>query len=501
MISVKKIAAAGALFAAAVSANADAVSFRYDDNQSVEIWQTLADVFRKHDARFGLSLIPCSFGADNAEWCKLICQLESEGFEIYDHTPQHNTLSMRLPEDSPLLKELANAPFVDHINGNKVCLKYDLGSSTVIKTVKIDIRNKNEIVCKTPGATINHRSMLDFNGKQYYAVQNKDKLQIYSIWGENNIEMPDTNDVEVKVLKHAFRPYPGAVDFLVKQSQAGFRKIGLKKMPTVWIQPGGLYPHYETEGLGEVLLKHGYVSASTASFKSAKGFNDPDLERSAFAMRWGDFNLENLNLQLAKYKIARATACHRVAIGSSHVTPARRGKLKEYAALHDELLVWLKKNNIKVMTQSELALYLRDHKIDADKNIMPAFSRDIDGNGRPDGYDLARKTSFSNGAFNLVHMGNLLSINKLCGLPQGKVKFTADWEGTFAGQIKFIFIGSKGRVLGQQIIPVEFSKSKGVKSESVFDIPKGTVALQFIIISNNAKSKAVLKNLDLRAAK
>ena len=37
MISMKKIAAAGALFAAAFSANADAVSFRYDDNQSVEI--------------------------------------------------------------------------------------------------------------------------------------------------------------------------------------------------------------------------------------------------------------------------------------------------------------------------------------------------------------------------------------------------------------------------------------------------------------------------------
>ena len=73
--------------------------------------------------------------------------------------------------------------------------------------------------------------------------------------------------------------------------------------------------------------------------------------------------------------------------------------------------------------------------------------------------------------------------------------------GYFIQVFKFIFIGSKDRILGQQIIPVEFSKSNGVKSESVFDIPKGTVALQFIISSNNAKSKAVLKNLDLRAAK
>lgn len=497
MISMKKIAAAGALFAAAVSANADAVSFRYDDNQSVEIWQTLADVFRKHDARFGLSLIPCSFGADNAEWRKLICQLESEGFEIYDHTPQHNTLSMRLPEDSPLLKELANAPFVDHINGNKVCLKYYVGSSTVIKTVKIDIRNKNQILCKTPGAEIAHRAMLDFNGKQYYAVKNKDILQLYSIWGENNIEMPDTNDVEVKVLKHAFRPYPGAMDFLVKQSQEGFRKIGLKKMPKVWIGPGGLYPHFETEGLREVLLKYGYVSASTSFFASPKGFNDPDWERNRFAMRWGTFNLENMNLQLSKRLIAMTTACNRVAIASSHVKPARSGKLKEYAALHDQLLAWLKKNNIKVMTQSELAMYLRDHKIDPDKNIMPAFSRDIDEDGRPDGYVFSRKTTFANGAVRLTSKGNLLEIKQLCGLPEGKVKFTADWSGTFDGKINFVFHSSKAK-LGEQTLPVAFTNSPGVKSEFEFDIPKGTSALHFSIVSGSDKNKALLKNLDLR---
>ena len=500
MISMKKIAAAGFLCAAAVSANADAVAFRYDDNQTVEIWQTLADVFRKHDARFGMSLSPCAYGSDDPQWRKFICQLESEGFEIFDHTPQHNTLSMRLPENSPLLKELANAPFVDHINGNKVCLKYYVGSSSVIKTVKIDIRNKNEIVCKTPGASILHRSMLDFNGKQYYAVKDKDKLLLYSIWGENNITMPDTNDVEVKVLKHAFRPYPGAMDFLVKQSQEGFRNIGLKKMPKVWIGPGGLYPHFETEGLREVLVKYGYVSASTSSFPSTKGFNDPAWERNAFAMRWGDFNLENLNLKLAKNKIAAITACHRVAIASSHVKPARLGKLKEYAALHDQLLDWLKKNNIKVMNQSELALYLRDHKIDPNKNIMPAFSRDIDEDGRPDGYMFGRKSTFANGSVQLSHLGNVLSINKLCGLPEGKVKFTADWKGTFIGEIKFVFLGTKGSI-GQQTLPVKFSKSPGVKSEFVFEIPKGTSALQFNIVSSNARTKAVLNNLDLRAAK
>ena len=501
MINLKKMAAAGALFAAAVSVNANAVCFRFDDNQSIEVWNTLGDVFRKHNARFSMSLIPCSYGADNAQWRKLICQMESDGFEILDHTPQHNTLSMRLPEGSPLLKELADAPFVDHINQNQVCLKYYVGSSVVLNNIKIDIRDKKYILCKIPGVVINHRSVLEINGKHYYAVKDNASggLMLLSMWGENNVNLPDGDDVPAKVLKTAFRPYPGAVDFLVKQSQEGFRRIGLKKMPSVWIQPGGLYPHYETEGLREVLLKYGYVSASTTSYPSIKGFNDPDWERSRFAMRWGNFNLENLNLQLAKHKIAMTTACHRVAIGSSHVTPARRGKLKEYAKLHDELLAWLKKNNIKVMNQSELALYLREYKIDPDKNIMPSFTRDIDEDGLPDGYSFNRKTSFADGAVQLVGTGHLFCISHLCGLPHGRVKFSAEWQGSFTGEVAFAFIGAKRR-LGQKSLPVSFSNSPGVKSELVFEIPKGTVALQFAVNSSSEKSRAALKKLDLRRA-
>lgn len=499
MSIIKNLTVAGIMMAA-IGANADAVCFRFDDNQSVEVWQTLADVFRKHDARFSMSLIPCAYGADNPQWRKLICQLEDDGFEIMDHTPQHNTLSMRLPEDSPLLKELADAPFVDHINGNKVCLKYYLGSSTVIKNEKIDIRNKNQILCKTPGEAIPHRSMLDFNGKQYYVVKNNDKLLLYSVWGENNIELPDANDVPVKILKAAFRPYPGAVDFLVKQSQEGFRKIGLKKMPTVWIGPGGLYPRYETEGLREVLIKYGYVSASSSYYPSCKGFNDPDWERNRFAMRWGDFNLENLNLQMSKHKIAMAIACNRVAIGSSHVTPARRGKLKEYAALHNDLLIWLKKNNIKVMTQSDLAMYLKNRKVDPDKNIMPAFTRDIDGDGWPDGYTFKRKNLFKNGAVHLSGKGLLLGVNRLCGLPSGKVRFTADWQGTIKGEVKFIFIGS-WKNLGMVSLPLDFEGAQEKRSELIFDIPQGTVALHFSVNSSSDNTQAVLKSLDLRRNK
>jgi hypothetical protein len=188
-----------------------------------------------------------------------------------------------------------------------------------------------------------------------------------------------------------------------------------------------------------------------------------------------------------------------VAIGSSHVTPARRGKLKEYAALHDELLTWLKKNNIKVMNQSDLALYLQDHKIDPDKNIMPSFTRDIDEDGLPDGYEFTRKSSFADGSVRLTNMGRLLYISKLCGLPEGKVRFTADWQGTFQGKIDFIFWGTKEK-LGEKSLPVAFSNSQGVKSELVFEIPKGTVALQFAVNSSSEKSRAVLKSLDLRRA-
>ena len=152
------------------------------------------------------------------------------------------------------------------------------------------------------------------------------------------------------------------------------------------------------------------------------------------------------------------------------------------------------------MTQSELALYLRDHKIDPNKNIMPSFTRDIDEDGRPDGYDFNRKTSFADGTIKLVDMGNVLSIDNLCGLPEGKVKFTADWKGSLTGEIKFVFIRGN-RKIGEQTLPVKFSNSPGVKSEFVFELPKGTGSLQFSIVSTSHKTNAVLSNLDLRAAK
>ena len=124
-----------------------AVAFRFDDNHNIRIWDTLSDVFRRNNVRFSCSIIPYwSNDLNKADWCKKICQLESEGFEIMDHTPNHNTSAITLPEGDPRWGTLKDAPFVDHINGRKVCLKYSVGNSTFSKPFTIKIFDKNRVL-------------------------------------------------------------------------------------------------------------------------------------------------------------------------------------------------------------------------------------------------------------------------------------------------------------------------------------------------------------------
>ena len=354
-----------------------AVCFRYDDNQTVEKYSVLAETFLKNNARFSMSLIPFSSPVESAEWRKMVCRLAGLGFEIMDHTPRHSTLSFSLGKDDPLLKKAMGAPFVHHITNNRVCLKYDMTGSVWSKPIAAEVRNGNII---SPLPEFKLRRVIEIDGQYFYVVPGKFKL--LSIWAEDNVRLQDGKK-QVRMCLSSLVPYPGAAEFLVEVSREGFRRIGLEKMPVVWVQPGGYYPALETAGMSRVLKKYGYVSATTQP-GILKGFGSPDIETRRFALDWGDFNFERQSVEEIKTRIADIVACRRVAIGSSHFRI--KCSLAEYAAQHDQVLKWLKKNNIQVMTQSQIALLLKNTPIPAGKNIFPALDCDLDNNGRPDGY-------------------------------------------------------------------------------------------------------------------
>ena len=477
-----------------------AVAFRFDDNHKVEHWEALADVFRKNDVRFSCSIIPMFGEGKDPAWCQEICKLESEGFEIMDHTPQHTTNTVTFSPDDPRLEKLAKEPFVDHITGGKVCLKYTVGASIFSKPFTVKIFDKNKITSTTKLA---RRMNIEIDGKHYYLTPagKENVFKLVTIWQENDVNMPDGEKTVRRIIKERVELADGGCEFLIQCSQEAFRKIGLKKMPSVWIQPGGYYPHLGIEKLSTALRKYNYVSASCQQNASIKGFADPEFEDRRFSMLWGNFNLEKFDLQLQKTRIADTLACRKVAIGSSHLTPVRRdGKLKEYMAMYEQLLPWLKANNIKVMTQGEITAHLQNTKVDPNENIMPSLANDIDGNNIPDGYSIKKscKWNKSEKAIQLKGKGLLLYVKELCGLPRNKVKFSLEAKGDLKGNVIIELIDSLKKDCGK--VKLELKNSADwQKYEIEFVIPEKCAALNLLLTSE--KADCTVRNLDLRAVK
>ena len=232
-----------------------------------------------------------------------------------------------------------------------------------------------------------------------------------------------------------------------------------------------------------------------------KGYADPEFEDRRFSMRWGNFNLEKFNLQQQKTKIANTLACRKIAIGSSHITPARRdGKLKEYLAMYEQLLPWLKENNIKVMTQGEITAHLQNTKIDLNENIMPSLANDIDGNNVPDGYSIKKTCSWNKAdqTIQLKGKGLLLYVKELCGLPRGKVKFSLEAQGDINGNAVIELIDSLKNDCGK--VKLELKKSADwQKYEIEFVIPEKCAALNLMVMAE--QTNCTVRNLELRAVK
>ena len=449
--------------------------FRFDDNLTADIYRQLGDVFRKNNVRFSMSLIPLQPQMQEKKWCEVIRALEKDGFEIMDHTPSHNTLSLPLEKGDPLWK-LADKSFTDHMSDRRVYFKYDPGESTYSPVFNVKIREKNKI---SGNKLLKVRSLLKIKDRFYYVYTalGNGEFQLRSIWSENNVVLPDGDNVPVQICYPAFSPVPGAFEYMIKVSREKFRQIGLKTTPRILIQPGGFYPVMGRRALAKVLNEQGFVSG-TGVPSGYKGFGEPDFALSRFSMNWGDFNLESMNLEREKTKIADAVACHRVAIGSSHVR-VPKDKLQEYMLLHDRLLRWMAEKNIKVCTQSVASEILSSTAIDRKADILPDLACDLDGNGRPDGWFAAPGVKFEKKSILISDKGQVLWIRSLCGLPRGKVRLVIEHENLGKAAVKIRFFNSVKKACGIRIIKLQSSGRK--KDTFELDIPADCAALDFDI--------------------
>jgi len=461
-------------------------------------------VFKKHNVRFSISVNLQELLQQGGESCRTLCLLEEEGFEIMDHTPNHNVLLFR-SRDKELILRHAKDPFVDHASENTLYFKFIPRTAAPLRKWKVDLANG----CESTSAVLPIKPqpfhLVKYKEQYYFMVGDKKnkKMTLVSVWGEKNVKLPDAQGVELLEYPNFGIPAPGSMEFLTEQTRNAAARIGLKKKPEVWIQPGGLQILFAADELRPILRKLNYISASTYWNSAQKGLMDPHFGRNAYAMLWGPFSLENGKMEPAKRQIADAVACHRAAIGMSHILPARRGKaaMTEYIRLHDELLAWLEQNNIKVLTQGELTKFLETAKMPPEGNIMPPLYRDINGDGIPDGYAVAGGAEARSGEIFFRTVRSSLQIGALCALPHGAAEFSLEAKGNFKWKILLEYFSdvqglkAKNRLKTEKIV-WDSNSADWQKFKRELHIPGDANSLRFSIVCE--QGTGTCRNLVLR---
>ena len=409
------------------------LAFRYDDNQALAKWKALAEVFDRHGYPMSLALIATKDDVYNAETLAFLKEAAAKGHELMDHTPNHSVFSFMSPEP----QKYANEPWVDHIDGNRICAKYRLREDMPPSIPRLAFK------AKVKGATIElpeevrkrywpNSQHVIFNGKAYIVKgKSEHEFTLESFWREP-VDLGDLGEVECQYANKAFGFYaePEQLKAMARQVREHRRKLGLP-MPTAWIQPGSPEAIVQADNIRAGYAEFGYVSGATYQNSAALVYCEPNPERCAFAMMWGQINLERTpTLDELKKSVADAVATHRVLIASSHIrTDKFPDGLSGFVALHDQLLSWCKEKGVMVKTQSEWARLLYGSKTDPRENILPPLSVDLNGDGIPDGYELGGGAAYSNGSLSCKGKGLLCRTLKLGGVERGRNTLKLEIQG------------------------------------------------------------------------
>lgn len=445
-----------AMFAAAPATvrKEGGVGFRFDDNQPLRRWREMVAVFDRHHVPLMYAVIfrPNCF---NEEQKAFLRELVKRGHEIMDHTPSHSAFKF-FAEDAA---KYAGEPWVDHVNGNVVCIRYlrrndepaaekpipfkaDLDGGKVVIPERFQKRFRRE--CE----------VMLYDGKAYIVSpdrHNPGGFIARTFWGEPvDFGHVKGADVAIGSRRFGFAVPEAALDKLAELTAVECKKIGIP-VPTAWIQPGGPAAVLQADNIRKGYSKHGYICAATYPNSANKIYCETDPKRCAYAMQWGQIKLERDPLDRIKTQIADAYARHQVVFAASHMKPRKGMTWEDFLRLHDELLTWLNEVKIPVRTQSDWARRLYYSQTDPTENIFPAWTVDLDRNGRPDGYDPLPPgvTIGKLGELTATNRGPVFAISRLGGLEKGKntISFAVK-SGKIRVKIKFYRGRRKiGRVL------------------------------------------------------
>lgn len=341
------------------------VCFRFDDNHTEGEWRALMAVFARHRAPFCAAL---NVGMLPEGYARLILDLQAAGHEVMDHTPLHDTAVIPAMTGAG-----AAGPGIHHADGRRIHLAYQppparptvaarLGGSTLTLTatpepdrlkawrgsgVAVHVADPADT-----GLVLRVAALPDAGG-------GPPAFRVRSAWGEA-VDLGPERAVEVAFHdQRSLRLEPEAVALLARCSLERFAALGAQR-PLTWIQPGGdvlslLDPVQCATVLGG---RFGYVSAACYIDSARKSWDEPDPRGDrAFAMMWGDFDLDREDAARARERIAAGIAGRRVLIGSSHLGRAQGGWDGLLARI-DAVVGWCAAERIPIRTQAQWARLL-----------------------------------------------------------------------------------------------------------------------------------------------
>ena len=438
------------------------VCFRFDDyhDPTTRVIPYL-DIFTArgltctYAVNFGINIV-------TPEFLTMVQQMQAQGFEIADHTPDHNTRYFEIPfSDTTIYQGITG---VDHIANNvddaKVCLEWD--------SVKTDTYTGEGLI-NISGNTVTSVSNNEFTNMQlphtmdaysmdaiYIPSLNKifkfDPANVSgsvitdlsSFWDEDNVNLTLNNVEYQKMGQNDVFLKVDAIKVLAMRSQQFCDENGITR-PTIWIQPGGYHPNTFKSYVKEALESMGYTAAGVfADPVPIKLYNsyDPN-DNNRYGISWEDFNEEAQSLTQVKKRIADNFARHRLSINQSHLSP-ESGTYAAYLTKTAAILDWCLASNIPIKSYSEWAKLLFQTPQNPYVNVMPSAEVDLDADSHPDGVDAHSSivTDGPTGVFSKSYSRNgnglLFEMYDLGGVEKGENTFGLWIKGN--GQIEVSFV-------------------------------------------------------------
>ena len=465
------------------------VVFRFDDNKSPELWRELHTVFRKHGFNFSVAANP--LWAQNPEQIKVMQEMVADGNEIMDHTPNHSHMKI-IFKTAEEAKKYESHPGVESRKNNVLYLKTVFNKSyTWNKKLVISIKD-NKIV--SPDDTVKKhlhtQNFIVFPDGKIYGVNVKNKeYTICSAWGDP-CRIADGENIEViRSDRFGVQTSDDGLRLLAAVSVAMFEKFRLPRPECIVVAGGwGCFPHQTS--LNRIYGKEfGYTCGTAVNYWfGVYDRPDPENERFAFSCEWN--SPENYDLPELKKMLSDHIAKNRVVSMISHLWYNRvPGGKDELLKRNDQLLAWLKKKKIPVMTMSQAAKLLFDGNADRKYNVVPDPENDLDEDGRADGYEVVENTEFSGKSISRKSPGTLFMIKKLSGVSAGKntisCKVYAD-PGTKLTLKTAVY--KKNFPALERKLPVmeKFVKSSGEVVSFDLNIPKSSPAVDIELSTSGA---------------